>query len=719
MVNDKHTPGNPNSPSHSSAEMQGERRVASTGEDQTFPIVGIGASAGGLNALKQFFSALPAASGMAFVVLQHLDPTHESLMAELLAHHTHMTVQQAKDGMPVQLNSVYMIPPNCYLYVRSGQLHLTEPTEQRGRRMPIDTFFRSLAEDQKERAICIILTGTGSDGTAGLRAIKEQGGMAMVQEPKTATHDGMPRSAIATGIVDFILPVEQMPEVLGNYTQHPYIKGHTDNKSLPPQAQDDLDSVLALVHVRQGLDFRHYKRNTLVRRIERRMGLKYSRTISDYLELLRHDADEIERLCRDLMIGVTQFFRDPEVFQLLESQVIGPLVERSHFNDTLRVWVPGCATGEEAYSLAILLLNHMKEQSKEMKVQIFASDIDTHALEIGRTGIYPASITADIPHELLSRAFVKTDDDHYEIQKSYRELVLFAKQNLISDPPFSKLDFISCRNLLIYLQPQLQEWLIRVFHFALRPGGYLLLGSSENIGNHSDLFEPISKQWRFYRRQGTVARLPLSFPTASPQRQEEQTKGGGSTSDRASVRLADRAQRWISEAFAPATVLINRQHETLFFHGDVMPYLTIPPGEPNHNLLDMLREGIATPVRSAVRQALRSRQPVEIDRVQVKRPEGLVPITIRVVPIEATPEAEGLFLVAFSDLAAPSRMPAEAGESIVQSQVSLDRQRQEELRSSKHDMHNNNVEKDKSNEVRKASNEEGMSGHEKQQDAKV
>jgi two-component system CheB/CheR fusion protein len=405
------------------------------------------------------------------------------------------------------------------------------------------------------------------------------------------------------------------------------------------------------------------------------------------------------------------------VFQLLESQVISPLVERSHFNDTLRVWVPGCATGEEAYSLAILLLNQMKEQSKEMKVQIFASDIDTHALEIGRTGIYPASITADIPHELLSRAFVKTDDDHYEIQKSYRELVLFAKQNLISDPPFSKLDFISCRNLLIYLQPQLQEWLIRVFHFALRPGGYLLLGSSENIGNHSDLFEPISKQWRFYRRQGTVARLPLSFPTASPQRQEEQTKGGGSTSDRASVRLADRAQRWISEAFAPATVLINRQHETLFFHGDVMPYLTIPPGEPNHNLLDMLREGIATPVRSAVRQALRSRQPVEIDRVQVKRPEGLVPITIRVVPIEATPEAEGLFLVAFSDLAAPSRMPAEAGESIVQSHDALVRQLEEELRSTKEDLQNTIEEIETSNEELKASNEEVMSVNEELQSA--
>jgi two-component system CheB/CheR fusion protein len=482
-------------------------------------------------------------------------------------------------------------------------------------------------------------------------------------------------------------------------------RDRTDDKALPPHAQDDLDSVLALVHARQGLDFRHYKRRTLGRRIERRMGLKYTQTLSEYLELLRQDDDEIERLCRDLMIGVTQFFRDPEVFQLLASQVIHPLVRWANPNASLRIWVPGCATGEEAYSLAILLFEQMREQSKEIKVQIIASDIDTRALEIGRAGVYPVSITADIPHPLLSRAFVKTDDDHYAIQKPYRESVLFAKQNLISDPPFSKLDLISCRNLLIYLQPQLQEWLIRVFHFALKPGGSLLLGNSETVGSHSDLFEPISKQWRFYRRQGTVARLPLSFPMVSPRRQEDPTKGKAA-SDRTSARLADQAPRWISEAFAPATVLINQQHETLFFHGDVMPYLTIPSGEPNHNLLDMLREGIATPVRSAVRQALRNRQPVEIDRVQVKRPEGWVPISVRVVPIEATPETEALCLVAFSDLREPSSTSANAGAPAVQSRDDLVRQLEEELRLSKEELQSTIEEMETSKEELQSLNEE-------------
>ena len=694
----------------------GVKQGAPKAANQAFPIVGIGASAGGLDTLKQFFAALPAASGMAFVVLQHLDPTHESLMAELLSRHTGMSVQQAQDGMAVEPNCVYMIPPNRYIYIRSGRLHLTEPTEQRGRRMPIDTFFRSLADDQKERAICIILTGTGSDGTAGLRAIKEQGGMAMVQEPKTAAYDGMPRSAIATGIVDFVLSVDKMPEVLSNYAQHPYLKGGADEQALPPQAQDDLDTVLALIKTRQGLDFHHYKRNTIVRRIERRMGLRYTQTISDYLELLRQDADEIEQLCRDLMIGVTQFFRDAEAFQLLESQALSSLVEQANPNEALRIWTPGCATGEEAYSIAILLFKQMKEQSKELRVQIFASDIDSHALEIGRAGIYSTSITSDIPQDLLNRAFIKTDDDHYEIQKPYRESVLFAKQNLISDPPFSKLDLISCRNLLIYLQPQLQEWLIRVFHFALKPGGFLLLGSSENVGNHSDLFEPLSKHWRLYRRQGVVARLPLSFPTVSPQDQKGQNKRGAER-DGAAVRLADRALRWISDAFAPATVLINRQHEALFFHGDVVPYLTIPPGEPNHNLLDMLRDGLSTPVRSAVRQALRSRQPVEIDRIQVRRPEGLAPISIRVAPIEATPEAEVLFLVAFNDLREALNTAPGMGASSAQSPDDLVQQLEDELRSTKEDLQGTIEEMETANEELKASNEEVMSVNEELQSA--
>ena len=492
------------------------------------PIVGVGASAGGLDAFKSFFAAMPPDQGMAFVLVQHLDPAHESMMVDLLTRHTEMPVIQVEDRMKVQVNHVYMIPPNRYLKISQGELLLSEPTERRGMRMEIDTFLHSLAEDQHERAIGIILTGTGSDGSAGMKAIKAHGGLALVQDPESAAHDGMPRSAIATDIIDDVLPIKQMPDILIRYTQHLLLSSKGCDSVFSEPAQDHLHAVLALLQTRLGLDFRQYKQSTLVRRIERRMELNQTETANDYLQLLRKRTEELERLCKDLMLGVTSFFRDPESFAALEAHAIRELVTQVKNDNILRIWVPGCATGEEAYTIAMLFLDELQQQGKKFKVKLFASDINQSALDTARTGIYPASIAVDVPSERLQRYFSKIDDDRFEINKILRESVVFAQQNLTADPPFSRLDLISCRNLLIYLKAPTQQRLISLFHFALKPSGYLMLGDNENLGKHGDLFEVISKKWRIYRCLRSLHPRPADFPN-DPQLQCRASRTAPST----------------------------------------------------------------------------------------------------------------------------------------------------------------------------------------------
>src|SRR5262245_44750177 len=379
------------------------------------PVIGMGASAGGLEAFKKFFDAMPANSGLAFGLIQHLDPTHDSMMVDLLAKHTKMEVTQVEDKMPIEPNRVYIAPANKYSAIRDGVLFLSDPVERRGMRMPIDHFFRSLAEDLQERAICIILSGTGTEGTLGLRAVKERGGMAMVQEPKTAPYDNRPRSAIATGLVDYILPVEKMPPVLVRYVQHPYINGTREPRPLVEKAPDHLRTILALVKTRTRQDFRCYKRSTLLRRIERRMGLNHFENVKDYVEFLREDANEVNQLFKDLLIGVTSFFREPEAWEALRKLIIPPLVKNCSSEAPLRIWVPGCSTGEEAYSLGMVLLEEIGASQKSCPLQIFATDIDEEALEFARAGIYPESIAADIPPERLRRFFTKVDGHNYQV----------------------------------------------------------------------------------------------------------------------------------------------------------------------------------------------------------------------------------------------------------------------------------------------------------------
>ena len=450
---------------------------------------------------------LPGGTGMAFILIQHLDPTHASMMVDLLAGHTPLTVQQAADGMPLEPEHVYLIPPGAYLSIRDGALRLSEPRERHGARLPFDFFLRSLAEELGERAICVILSGTGSDGSLGLKAVKEKGGLVIAQDPDEAEYDGMPRSAILTGAVDLVLPVAKIPEILAKYA---------GRKGLPPDDHppDQLAEIVNLLRTKTSHDFALYKPGTLSRRIERRMALAGIDDSGRYLDLLRENPAELELLAKDLLINVTSFFRDPKAFEFLAEKVIPDLVRRHPSDRPLRIWVAGCSTGEETYSLAMLFLEEIAAAKRNIKLQVFASDVDEDAVALAREGHYPESIAADVSPERLARFF--TQEEHgYRVVPELRGVVVFTVQDVLADPPFSRLDLISCRNLLIYLRPEAQQKVLLLFHFALSEGGILLLGGSETVGNLDDRFEPISKAQRIYRQIGRSRPGEVDFPIGS------------------------------------------------------------------------------------------------------------------------------------------------------------------------------------------------------------
>src|ERR1039458_4960443 len=449
----------------------------------SFPIVGIGASAGGLEALERFLGHVPAGSGMAFVIVQHLDPTHKGVMPELLQRATSMKVIQVKDRTKVRPDCVYVIPPNKDMSILHGVLYLLEPVAPRGLRLPIDYFLRSLAQDQEGRSIGVILSGMGSDGTLGLRAIKEKAGVVLVQEPATAKFDSMPRSAVDAGLADIVAPVHELPGKILAYLQLTPLIARTE-AALEDKTQSALEKVVVLLRAQTGNDFSLYKRNTLYRRIERRMGIHQIDKMPMYVRYLQENSQELNLLFKELLIGVTNFFRDPAAWEQLREEAIPALLARRSSGQTLRAWVPGCSTGEEAYSLAIVL----KEAVEEIKpkanftIQVFATDLDGDAIDKARQGLFPANITADVSKERLKRFFTK-EERGYRVRKEIREMVIFAPQNVIMDPPFTKLDILTCRNLLIYLTAEVQKKLIPLFHYSLSPGGILFLGSAETIGD--------------------------------------------------------------------------------------------------------------------------------------------------------------------------------------------------------------------------------------------
>jgi len=663
-------------------------------------VVGIGASAGGLEAMKKLLEAMPRDSGMAFVLVPHLDPAHESLMVPLLSKCTEMPVLEAKEGVRPEADHVYIIPPNKFLGMKGGELHLSELSDSHRAYASIDWFLRSLAQDQQENAICIILSGTGSHGALGLKAVKAANGAAFVQDPATAQFPQMPQRAIATGLVDGVLPVERMPGALIEYSRFFLAAKARAAEETPGDA---LEAILELLTKHTRLDFRGYRRNTIRRRIERRMGLVRIEQMSAYLEYAREHRDELERLGKDLLISVTHFFRDPEAFQALEMTVIPELVRRKSDDQPLRVWVPGCTTGEEAYSIAILFLEQLARAQKRCPLKIFATDLDEEALQFARAGVYPETISADVSPERLKRFFTRAGE-HRQVSREVRESVVFTAQNLIGDAPFSRLDFISCRNLFIYLEQEVQQKVLLLFHFVLNEGGALLLGPSETVGKHSDLFEPVSTKWRIYRRLSSAKHHRVEFPIASGAVSVLGISRAPEAPRPRQGRFAELTQRQLLEEYAPASVLVNPAGSILYFHGATLPYLDLPPGEPTQNLLTMAREGLRARLRSALRRAARDRRPVRIHNARIRRDGGKFAVHVTVKPLAVPQNAEELFLVSFQD-AAGSPQPAIEAEEPAGDDSPL-RQLESELSAAREELAGNVEEMQSANEELQSSNEE-------------
>lgn len=680
-----------------------------------FPVVGIGASAGGLDAFKKFFSAMPCDSGMAFILIPHLDPSHRSLMVELLARQTAMKVCEAEEGAMIEPNCVYIIPPNKYLSVKNGRLHLTGPTERRGLPTALDGFFRSLAEDQQERAIGIVLSGTGSHGTPGLKEIKLVGGMVMAQDPETAEYDQMPRNAIKTGMVDFVLPPDKMPEALLNYVRQPYLQP-SESTPAAEAAAEQIAPILNLLRTRNRYDFRSYRKNMLIRRIQRRMGIGQMNEVSGYVAFLSEHPEEITALCRDLLIGVTSFFREPDAFQVLQQQVIPDLIERQTGEFPVRVWVPACATGEEAYSIAILLLEQFAATKKPVNFQIFASDIDDESVEVARQGVYAASTVSELSPERVKQFFVKTDENHYQVSKQLRESIVVTRQNLISDAPFSKLDLISCRNLLIYLEPELQQKVLSLFHFALNEQGYLFLGCSESIGRQTDLFEPVSKKWRVYRRIGPARRDLVQIPlVAGEDRRISMPKVEPGLRPR--MGFAELMQKLLLARYAPAAVLINRKYEVLSFFGRTSDYLEQPTGEPTRDLMSLARQGLRTRIRAACHQVLNGGETVASTDARMSRNGVSVICTITVSLLNEPKEAEGLLLVTFHDRT-EAALPGGSRTLAAEDESAVVRQLEYEVESTREDLQSTIEELQSSNEEVMSMNEELQSANEELETSK-
>ena len=617
-------------------------------EVESPPIVGIGASAGGLEAYRELLGALPGNTGMAFVLVQHLDPTHASMLADLLARATAMRVTEVRDEPAVEANHVYVMPPNRSMVITGGHLKLLPRSEPSGQHRPIDSFLMALAEDQGHRAVGVILSGTGTDGTLGLEAIKAQGGLTFAQD-QTAQQDGMPRSAVASGCVDFTLPPERIAEELARIGRHPFVT--RSEEPADSQSGGAVSKVLRLLHDASGVDFTHYRSSTLYRRITRRMLLHKLEGLPEYLRFLQGDAAEMDALFRDFLISVTSFFRDPEAFEVLKTGVFPQLLKDRRQRDPVRFWVLGCSTGEEAYSLAIALAEVDGGQAVRIPLQVFAADLNDQGLATARAGLYAKTIAQDVSPERLRRFFVETEGG-YQITKQIRDMCVFARQNVLTDPPFSRMDLISCRNLLIYMEPVLQQRIVPLFHFALKPDGFLWLGSSESIGTFSHLFQAKDAKHRIYAkihgpRPAIGPRLAAPSPSWEPQGQQAATPSGRGTGG--DVDLVREADRLALAKYAPPGVLVNAALEILQFRGDTSPYLASAPGKPSVNVLKMAREGLLLGLRAALERAGKEGVAVRQDGLRVKSNGGLREVDLEVLPIRKGAAKERCFLVQFEE----------------------------------------------------------------------
>jgi two-component system, chemotaxis family, CheB/CheR fusion protein len=682
------------------------------------PVVAIGASAGGLEAFQELFRHMPADTGFAFVLIQHLSPRHQTLIASLLAPLTAMPVREVvADETVIEPNHVYVKPSSGTLTIDDCVLYVSKAPRLRGRRSPIDQFFRSLAEDQEDEAVGIVLTGTGTDGALGLKTIKEHGGLTLVQDPGTALYDSMPRGAILTGAVDHVLPVDQMPARLVEHLARLRDGQGSNPERVREEISGHLGKVCAVLRRETGHDFRHYKQTTLVRRVRRRMNEVRVDSVYAYMDHLNHDANEVEQLFRDLLISVTHFFRDPEAFELLAAKVVPQLFEGKDADSSVRVWIPGCATGEEAYSIAMLLREHLDGLEAPPQVLVFATDIDTQALEVARQALYPETVAAQISPERLERFFVK-HGNMYQVSREVREVCLFSLHNLIADPPFSRLDLVSCRNLLIYLEPELQKKVAALFHYALRPGGFLFLGPSEMVAGQPELFRTLDKKHRVFQSRDTVARPPFSFPLG--ERSRLGLRPPEETLRRSQPRQHEVARTFeavLIENYAPACVVVNESGDAVYFSPRTGRYLEPPAGTPSLNVVDMARKGLRLDVRTALHKAVNSRVQVVHENVAFE-PDGQTGrVNVIVRPMPELGEDPGLFMVVFQEIVTAGEADGEAESGVVVADEPFVRRLEAELRATKDHLQATMEELESSNEELVSSNEELLSMNEELQSA--
>ncbi len=702
-------------------------RKTSVRNTEKFPIIGIGASAGGLEALEQFLSNVPEKSGMAFIVIQHLDPTQKGMLPELLQRITSMKVHQVTDRIPVMINSVYVIPPNTSMSILNGMLHLFEPVESRGMRLPIDYFFRSLADDRKDLSIGIILSGMGSDGSAGLRAIKEKNGLVMVQDPSDAKFDSMPRSAIDAVTIDIVAAARELPARLIECLKHiPAIRSDLSNVL---KDKSSLEKIIILLRNQTGNDFSLYKKNTLYRRIERRMSVHKIDRIVSYVHFLQGNPKEVEILFKELLIGVTNFFRDAPVWEKLKEKILPAVISRAQPGSILRAWIPGCSTGEEAYSLAIIFKEALAKSNQHggPSLQIFATDVDADVIDIARKGSFTANIAADVSPDRLDRFFISSDEG-YRIKTEIREMVVFAQHNIILHPPFTRLDILSCRNLLIYMDAELQKKLIGMFYYSINPDGIMLLGSSETPGNQNHLFATVDGRLKIYKRTPT-SHLPEVFDFPSSFSRSRSSIAKNPVPDWQGLNIQTLADQILLEHYGPSGVLVNEYGDIIYINGHTGKYLEPAVGKANLNIFAMLREDLRNEFHTAFHRTVTKKETVVLRNLRVKTNGITHTVNIDIKWIDKPELLYGTVMIIFTDVKEPEdlRLLPKTGKKSVhgirQKEMENELQRMrdtmqntlEEVQTSQEELRSTNEELQSTNEELQSTNEELTTSKEEMQ----
>ncbi|CAM4304321.1 chemotaxis protein CheB [Gillisia limnaea] len=684
-----------------------------------FPIVGIGASAGGLEALELFFGNLRVECDMAFVVVQHLNPDRKGMMPELLQRITPLKVYQATDWLKVEANSIYVIPPNKSLSIEDGILHLSNPVEKRGLRLPIDFFFRSLAEDRQEKSIGVILSGMGSDGSLGVKAIKEKSGLVLVQDPETAKFDNMPLSAMKAVQADIVAPAEELPKKLIDFNNRVPADEELDQTN--GIDRKNLDKIIFLLQQQSGHDFSHYKENTLFRRIDRRKGIHRLDRIDAYIRLLEENPEELDILFKELLIGVTSFFRDEPVWEKLKTMVLPELMKGASKDQVLRAWVPACSTGEEAYSLAILFTEAMEKlrKHKNLVLQIFATDINQEAIEKARKGFFSPNVSADVSPQRLKK-FFKSETDGYQINPAIRDMVVFAPQNVIKDPPFTKLDLLLCRNMLIYMEPELQEKLIVLFNYSLKTDGVMILGTSETLGKHTDSFKELDSKLKIYQRTSTNSiRALVNFPSAFFRKKiliSEKKK-----SPEVIENIQTLTDQVLLQRYAPASVLVNAKGDILYITGRTGNYLEPVAGKANWNIFAMARESLRFELPAAFQKASKNYEPLKLNHIRIETNNKILYVNLLVQRLDNPAALKDMIILVFTDVieeiekkdTKPLPIKGASGSGEEQNEFEMELQRSyEEIKNIREQMQISQEELQSTNEELQSTNEELQSTNE-------